>query len=204
MQKLDQHDSDSVAMRHAGLFRRAAINRYIIGDQDPVLLRLVTPKAFLLLWVIVGLLFVGVSIGWLCKVPVLQPGLAIMIHCPKQARQVSSAKLCAAVLSPSKRLTNPKPGDSFSGRLKGSDVILQGTIKSVEPYPSSVTDIRRRYPSMTTSGEVTTPQSISIATVDLSSTEGTPDQYLGSLVNVTLQTGSERVMHLIWQLINRK
>lgn len=190
-------------MRDAGLFRRAAINRYIVGDQEPVLLRLVTPNAFLLLWVIVALLFAGVSIGWLCKVPRLQPGLAIIIHCPKQEKWVSSVKLCAAVLSPPKRQTNPKAGDLFSGRLGGSDIILQGTIRSVEPYPSSVADIRRRYPSMI-SGEVTTPQSISIATVDLSSTEGTPDQYFGSLVNVTLQTGSDRVMHLIRQLIERK
>ncbi|WP_431631573.1 hypothetical protein [Alkalinema pantanalense] len=51
------------------IFREEAVRRYVAGQESTVLPRLVSPRTFAYLWMLLGVLGMSSTIAWLTKIP---------------------------------------------------------------------------------------------------------------------------------------
>lgn len=76
------------------IFRNDAVRRYVESREKSVLPRLVSPRTFIYLWFLLGLLGMSSIVAWFARVPMYASGSAIVV------RWKSKKTLLKILLSP--------------------------------------------------------------------------------------------------------
>ena len=71
--------SESSAVRRS-IFREDAVRRYVTGQKKTVLPRLVSPRTFTYLWVLLSVLGASSAIAWFTRIPVYASGSAVVVR----------------------------------------------------------------------------------------------------------------------------
>src|SRR5688572_16984073 len=120
------------------IFRPAAIERYAGGRDKAVLPRLVSPRTFLALWALLGLLATAGVAAWSARTPVYASGPAVVLE-PRD-NGVAVAVVLPAVYHPLLRAGQPVFLDVSGGSRR-----VRRSIVMVEPQIISPDAARRRF-----------------------------------------------------------
>lgn len=171
------------------IFRQQALEYFTHKREEDILPRLVTPRAFLLLWLVVLLIVIAGFFAWNISLPLTltEPGVLL----PAQATNQGQVLL---FLSPD-QLKQVHRGQHVEIQLGANTGSLQQSITQVVPQILSPEQIRQHY-KLDASAGLLVQQPSAVAIIVLPG--NLPIQrYAGSLVDVQIQVGTQRVLSLI-------
>lgn len=180
-----------MAFSKRSIFRESAIQKYLRRQEQGVLLRVISPPAFLLLWIVVVFLLGAIGLTWLVEIPVSLTGQGIITE---QNNQGGSKIVAALFFSPDQQgqlhrgqMVNLHVGSTANG--------FTGSITSIETQTISPGEARQRFNLQGALVQVVTGPSI-IAFVDIGSASSTRI-YVGSVCAAQVRIGSQRVLSLL-------
>src|SRR4051794_27565116 len=86
-----------MAFSKRSIFRESAIQKYLKRQEQGVLLRVISPPAFLLLWIVLVFFLGAIGLTWLVEIPVSLTGQGIITE---QNDQGGSKIVAALFFSP--------------------------------------------------------------------------------------------------------
>jgi hypothetical protein len=184
------------------IFREDAVRRYLEGREKSILPRLVSPRTFIYLWFLLGLLVMSSIIAWLTKVPVYASGTAVVVH--GKNKKGTPEGIVVAAFFPPQYLSNLRTtqklflnfdarGDVYEGlRLRNHSII------AVEPKIISPDTIQKRFAlNSQTIQQITGPSAIAIAQLEPIPENLSAAAYLGSIGHAKAEVGSQRIISLL-------
>lgn len=171
------------------IFRQQALEHFTHRREEDILPRLVTPRAFLLLWLVLSFIVIAGFFTWNISLPITiaEPGVVLLDHTTNQAQALF-------FISPD-QLGQIHTGQSVQVQIGASPAILQQRIAQVVPQILSPEQIRQQY-QLDASAGLLVQQPSAVAVIVLPGNIPL-QQYAGSLVRVQIQTGTLRVISLI-------
>ena len=174
---------------HRSIFRARALQSHMAGKEETILPKMVRPKVFIFLWILVGLLMAASLLAWLTKVPIYHAGTAVVTTSGKD--EVALLVMVAPNDLPYLQINQPVRVD-----VAGST--LSYPIMSVEPEIMSPSAVQQQFSlPVGTVGIVTQPIAVAIARFEPLPGNLPPSAYTGSTYSITIETGSRRVLSLI-------
>ncbi|HZO75821.1 MAG TPA: hypothetical protein VFB60_26720 [Ktedonobacteraceae bacterium] len=175
------------------IFRAKALEQHAFRWEKTILPRVVAPRFFLFLWILLGLLLSATFFAWLAQVPMYATGTGIVLAQGSTA-SIRGDEAVAAVFLPATPSPKVQAGATVLLSI-GSTIQLRTTVLAVQPAVMSPNDIRQRYLlSNTPLSAITEPSRVVF--VGLGSTMPT-QTYAGSLVSALVQVGTRRVLSLL-------
>lgn len=177
------------------VFRPTALRRYIDDRERAVLPRFVSARAFLVLWLLLGLLAGAAFTAWLARVPVYAAGPAIVVEQPA-VHSAASAGVVFVLLLPPEVHDRLHTGQSVLLNLDGTR--LRRPILAIEPEISSPNAARRRFGlDVDLTGAVNRP--VAVAVVDPAPLpSGLPaSAYAGTLTQAEVEIGTRRALSFV-------
>ena len=178
------------------IFRGNALKHYMQNRERDVLPRLISPMVFGLYWLLLGVFFVAIGIAWWGEVPIYVMGSGLLVTTSKHVLKTEQNDLQALIFVPvisSQTLPQLSPNAPVLLRLASAQ--LDGQIIRIDPGVVSPTEARKRYklaggeallisvPSLVLHARLTTPLP--------------PSFYVGSIVQGSIQSGSQRILSLL-------
>ena len=183
-----------VATSNQSIFRQRAIDKYMQRQEGHVVLRLVSPRMFLSLWLLLLLAVGGGVLVWSIQAPVIVQGKGLVVQA-KAMDKKSTHGIIILLLFPPDQQARLKVGQPVSISIATANITFNSTIQSIETgvmSPAAIsTQINSPLPlAMTISG----PSVVAVAPVEPMSLAQT---YLGSQCQVQVQVGSQSVLSLL-------
>jgi hypothetical protein len=180
----------------SSVFRPEALRRYG-GEYDrAVLPRLVSPRTFLALWALLGLLLAAGGGAWAARVPQYASGTAVIV--PPERGGPDGGALTAVAFLPPEHLARLRPGQTAFLDLEGPGQRAARPIVAVAPEILGPDAARQRFGADVASF-VTRPAAV--ATVDPAPLPGgSAGAYPGSVYQAEVQVGSRRLLALVGRL----
>jgi hypothetical protein len=179
-------------------FRVGAVERFIQSRSRLVLPEFVSPRGFLVLWLLLCLVLVSGALAWSAEVPRFESGVAVVVE-PAQAGAVDSGAgpLLLAFLPPS-ALPHLRAGQSLFLEGRSAAERQVSTILEVAPQVLSPSATRARFgPTLPPAQALTGPSALVVARFE-PPVPGSPSQdYLGSLYPVNVRVGAQRLFWLL-------
>ncbi|WP_096588056.1 hypothetical protein [Calothrix sp. NIES-2098] len=172
------------------IFREDAVRRYLEGREKSILPRLVSPRTFIYLWFMLGLLGMSSIIAWLTKVPVYASGTAVVVRW-KDKKVTPEGIVVAAFFEPQQIANLPKTKKlflNFADRGARTAAII-----AVEPEIVSPDTIQKRFAI----AQITGPSAIAIAQLEPIDKNLPAAAYLGSVGDAQAEVGSQRLISLL-------
>lgn len=183
------------------IFRASAWERYQRRAEKEVLPRLIGPRSWLFLWIMLGLLVASGGLAWISRVPVYTTGPGIVTD--DQSRAGTQA-LVLIFLTPDQlsRVQVGQTVDLLTPGTTGSRV--SGQVEAIAPEILSPAEARRRY-HLDGSATVVITQPSAVVSVRPGSNFPAA-QYQGSLLAARIEVGSQPVLTLlpIFEQLNGK
>lgn len=171
------------------IFRHQALEYFTHRREEDILPRLVTPRAFLLLWLVVLLIVIAGFFAWNISLPLTLADPGVLL--PTQTTNQGQVLL---FLSPD-QLRQVHSGQQVEIQLGAKAGTLQQRITQVFPQILSPEQIRQQY-KLDASAGLLVQQPSAVAIIDLPGNLPAR-QYAGSMVEVQIQVGTQRVLSLI-------
>lgn len=172
------------------IFREDAVRRYLEGREKSILPRLVSPRTFIYLWLLLGLLSVSSLIAWFTKVPMYASGKAIVVRLHNQRIVVATffePQHLSSLRKTKKLFLN------FDARSDRTTAIL-----AVEPEIISPDTIQKQFTlNSHTAQQITRPSAVAIAQLEPISENLSAAAYLGSVGHAKAEVGSQRIISLL-------
>jgi hypothetical protein len=180
-----------MAFSKRSIFRESAIQKYLRRQEQGILLRVISPPAFLLLWIVLVFFLGAIGLTWLVEIPVSLTGQGIIMG---QNQQGESKIVAALFFSPDQQgqLHRGQPVQLNVGSTASG---LTGSIASVETQTISPEEARQRFNLQGALVQVVTGPSI-VAFVDIRSASSTRI-YAGSMCAAQVRIGSQRALSLL-------
>lgn len=176
------------------IFRERAIERYIQRQELNVILRLVSPPMFLLLWFLLLLAVCCSVMVWTIQVPMLVVGKGAVVQQPK-ANTKNVQEIVVLLVLPPEQKANLKIGQPVTISVASTDMKFESTIESIEANTMSPADISARISTQSTlARDITGPSVVAIAQVVPASQAHI---YLGSQCSVQVEIGTQSALSLI-------
>ncbi|MDZ7960294.1 MAG: hypothetical protein RMY34_20830 [Aulosira sp. DedQUE10] len=173
------------------IFREDAVRRYLEGREKSILPRLVSPRSFIYLWFLLGLLVMSSIIAWLTKVPVYASGSAIVVR-------LSNQRIVVAAFFPPQHLANLRKTQKLFLNFEARGNRKSHTIIAVEPEIISPDTIQKRFVlNSQTAQQITGPSAVAIAQLEPISENLSAAAYLGSVGHAKAEVGSQRIISLL-------
>jgi len=177
------------------IFRADAVRRYIEGREKSVLPRFVSPRIFIGLWFLLGLLIICGFVAWFAKVPVYASGPAVVVDWKDRPQYIRDDVLVIAFLPPD-NLSRLRVGQTMF--LNTARERLNISIISVEPDIISPDDAQRRFAlSGGTAEAITRPAAVAVAPLEPTPSSLPISTYRGCVYSVDIEVGSRRVISLL-------
>lgn len=180
------------------IFRVEAVRRYAQHRETAVLPRFVSPRTFLYLWVLTGLLAVSGALAWFAQVPVYTSGPAIVVDARDNKRQdLSDDVLVVAFLPPESR-SRLEVGQRLFLQLSPNGERLRRSIIAVEPEIYSPVAAQRRF-GLAPGAALTVahPAAVALAPLEPLPAGAPASAQLGSIGRVDVEVGSRRIISLL-------
>jgi len=175
--------------RSPSIYRESALKQYIQGRDKDVLPRLVSPPAFLLLWILLGLFLVCGLLSWSLSVPVYATGTGIIFAGNIQGQT------SVVLFFPASQFSVLHAGQSVHLTANATGLNEQQRIFAVEPDLLSPAEASQRY-DLTGALALLVQQPSVAVIVDLNPTLPL-SLYQGTLIQAQLQVGSQRLLNLL-------
>jgi hypothetical protein len=181
--------------RHS-IFRDDAVRRYVAGREKSVLPRLVSPRTFIYLWFLLGLLVISSLVAWFTRVPVYASGSAVVVRW--RSNQGTPEGIVVAAFFPPQHLSSLRTTqklflhfDAMSDRLSRSVIAAQPKVSSPDVaqkqfalHPGAAQGIRQ-------------PVAVVIVQLEPIPTGLPASAYLGSIGRADVEVGSRRAVSLL-------
>ncbi|OUL21113.1 hypothetical protein [Nostoc sp. 106C] len=167
------------------IFRKDAVRRYLEGREKSILPRLVSPRTFIYLWFLLGLLGMSSIIAWFTKVPMYASGKAIIVRSSNQRIVVATffePQHLSSLRKTKKLFLN------FADRGARTAAII-----TVQPEIFSPDTIQKRFAI----AQITRPSAIAIAQLEPIDKNLPASAYLGSVGHAQAEVGSQRLISLL-------
>lgn len=190
-----------MAFSERSIFRESAIKKYLQKQEQGVLLRVISPPAFALLWIVL-LLLLGVSaLAWAIEVPIFANGQGVIVEQTADggttAAGQSGQEVVAALFFSPDQQGSLHQGQSVAINVGPSSSSLTGSVTSIETGVISPDEARQRFNLQGSLVQVVTGPSV-LVLVDIgpvSSAHG----YVGSVCAAQVRIGSQRVLSQVLQ-----
>ena len=181
-------------MPDRSIFRQRAIDNYMQRQEEHVVLRLVSPRMFLSLWLLLLLAVSGGVLVWSIQVPVMVQGKGLVVQSEAKDGKNAQAGTVLLFFSPDQQ-ANVKAGQPVRITITSANITFNSTIQTIEAGVMSPEEISTQFNSrlplvQTLSG----PSVVAIAPVEPMSVIQT---YLGSQCQVQVQIGSRSALSLL-------
>ncbi|HEY5002286.1 MAG TPA: hypothetical protein VII61_03995 [Ktedonobacteraceae bacterium] len=176
------------------IFRKRALDKYMQRKELHVILRLVSPRMFLFLWVLL-LLSVGAgAIVWSIQQPIIVQGKGVVVQ-PKTANGKIGKTIVVLIIIPPDQQANLKVGQPVSINIAAANITFNSTIQTIENgvmSPAAITtQLNLPIPlAQTLSG----PSIVALAPVEPMSLAQT---YLGSQCQAQIQIGTQSALSIL-------
>jgi hypothetical protein len=178
------------------VFRDRALRRYVDDRERAVLPRLVSPRTFLALWLLLGLLAGVGFVAWSTRVPVYAAGPAIVVTRKDEHRSEPGGVVI--VFLPAESLPHLRAGQTVYLDLDGAGARLARPILNVEPEISSPSHARRRFALDAVAAEaVGTPAAVVIVDPTPLPSGLPPTAYEGAVYRGQVQIATRRALSLL-------
>ncbi|HXR66305.1 MAG TPA: hypothetical protein VN729_10295 [Ktedonobacteraceae bacterium] len=176
------------------IFRSRAIDRYMQRQEGHVVLRLVSPRMFFSLWLLLLLAVGGGVLVWSIQEPIMVQGKGLVVQA-KTMDGKNAQGVIVLLLFPPDQQANLKVGQPVSITIATANITFNSSIQSIETgvmSPAEIsTQINSRLPlAMTIAG----PSVVAVAPVEPMSLAQT---YLGSQSQVQVQIGVHSALSLL-------
>jgi hypothetical protein len=179
------------------IFRPEAIRRYTQRGERAVLPRFVSPRAFVFLWMLLGLLAASGFLAWFAQVPMYASGPAVVVEGERLGRG-NQGGLTLALFLPSEDLSRLQVEQPLFVQFTPTGERLEGRIVAVEPEIIGPAAARQRFGlDEGTAQIVVQPAAVAITHLKPIPTHLPAETYLGSVYHVDVQVGSQRVLSLV-------
>ena len=182
-----------MATQDRSIFRSRAIEKHAQRQELQVMLRLVSPPMFKLLWVLIFLtVCAGVLVSFIQE-PIMVEGKGIVVQ-RKAANAKSAPDIVVLLLLPPDKQASLKAGQTVNISLASTNITFTSTIEKVEGVmsPNDIgTAINLSAPLAQT---IAGPSTVATAHVEPMSLAKT---YLGSQCQAQVQIGSESALTLL-------
>ncbi|MBO3462200.1 hypothetical protein G7B40_006075 [Aetokthonos hydrillicola Thurmond2011] len=186
------------------IFRDDAVRRYVESREKSVLPRLVSPRMFIYLWFLLGLLLISSIVAWFSKVPVYASGSAVVVRW-KSKKNTSGNIVVAAFFPPqylpklqtAQKLFLHFDGMSVNGASRGENR-LERSVIFVKPEISSPDVVHKQFALDSGAAQnITQPVAAVVAQLEPISTGLTGSTYLGSVGRADVEVGKARAVSLL-------
>ena len=174
--------------RVLSIYRESALRHYIHGREKDVLPRLVSPPAFLLLWLVLGLLVVCGVLAWSVHVPVYTSGAGIV-------QRDAQGQARAVIFLPVSQLSKLHAGQEVHLTIGSVKLSEPQHIATVESEILSPVMAEQRYGLSGTVALLV--QQPSVAVVVNPGPQWSLSLYEGAVVQAQIQVGSQRLLALL-------
>jgi hypothetical protein len=179
------------------IFRLDAIRHYAQRREESVLPRLVSPRTFLGLWLLLGLLVASGFLAWFARVPMYASGSAVVIDSGESPSSPSGEALIVAFVPP-EHLQRLRVGQILRLHFDERSKRLGTPIIAVEPGVSSPEVARRRFGLGDGAAlAITQPSAIVLARLQPPSSDLPAAVYVGSVYHTQIEVDSRRVISLL-------
>ena len=151
--------SEDIPMKDSNhsIFRADAVQRYARGRQAPVFPHLVSPPAFMCLWVVLALLLAGGLAAWFFKVPIRVSGTATVVN-------ETNGEIVIVAFFPPEQLPRLRAGQKLVLSSSGGPGRLSQTIVAVNPEITSPYAARQQFASLVDAAHrISEPSAVAIA-----------------------------------------
>jgi hypothetical protein len=178
-------------------YRPEAVQRYMEGRERSVLPRFVSPRIFVCLWLLLGLLVASAVLAWFTEIPTYASGQAVIVRRSDLSAPVPDEVVAVAFL-PAEDVAHVRQGQVLFLEIDASGRRLSGEILAVEPEISSPEAVRTRFALDTTTGlAVNRPVAVVIAQLEAAPGDFPATSYVGSTYPVQVGVQSRRVLTLL-------
>ncbi len=177
---------------NSSIFRPDAIRNYVESKEKSVLPRLVSPRSFIFLWVLLSLTVVAGLLLGLAKVPAYSKAVIVVV---KENGRREDGRVQMILWLPPEVLPRLKVGQKVFFRLQQDGDVKSRAISTVEPHISTTAELQKRF---ALGSEVSTnpvgPVAVAWLEAEPVSADLTNDRYVGGFYNARVEMGSERVL----------
>jgi len=178
------------------IFRSEAVRRYADRHEKAVLPRLVRPRVFLFLWLLLGLLLAGGAVAWFARVPDYASGRAVVARLPAEGASGGERIVVVAFL-PAASHARLRVGQPMWVQWDGAAGPVSTSLSAIQPQLSSPEAVRKRFSlGPEEAGAITGP--VAVVTASMAAEAGVPaDARVGSVGHAQVEIGSRRVFSLL-------
>jgi hypothetical protein len=180
------------------IYRTDAVRQYIERSEKAVLPRLMQPRTISALWLLAGLLFIGLIMAWQTKIPRYISGKAMVIRVPDIQAQTMERYMFVVFVDPVVQ-TNLKIGQKIFIYLPTGSI--SSTICRIEAQVMSPDFIRRNFNNGNDESVagliVNHPSLVVYAQMDSMPGNLPPNTYLGSQYKAEIEIGSQQILAML-------
>jgi hypothetical protein len=176
------------------IFRQRAIDKYMQRQELHVILRLVSPRMFKFLWVLLLLAVCAGALVWSFQEPIMVQGKGLVLQ-PKATNGKNVQEIVVLLLFSPDQLGKLKVGQPVSISIATANITFNSTIQTIEPEvmsPAAISALANSQPSLAQT--ISGPSVVATAPVEPMSVAQT---YLGSQCEVQAQIGSQSVLSMV-------
>jgi hypothetical protein len=179
------------------IFRSEALKRYMSRHEKAVFPKLIRPRTFLYLWLIVGLLFIGGLCALFADIPVYASAVAVVVEADKGQEQNSHDVNVVLLLSP-EYLSKVEVNQRVFLRLSRFDGLLSSHISNIEPRIVSAGDARSRFAlSGNAANKVNDASAVAFIPTSVLPRERDAASYVGTSGEAQIEIGSRRLISFL-------
>ena len=179
------------------VFRPEALQQYIASREEAVLPKLISPRAFILLWTLITLLFAGGVLGWLASVPVYAEGLAVAVE-GKDRRQENGDDLLMVIFLPPDKLSQLKMGQRVFFNLNDEATTTSGSIFEVETRIFSPKAAQEYFAlSASAAAKIDGARAVVFTRLDAGASSLPASSSIGASQKAWVEIGSRRVISML-------
>jgi hypothetical protein len=179
------------------IFREQAIKKYIQRQEQSVLLRVISPPAFVFLWILL-LLFLGMGILiWSVQVPITVAGQGVVSEGGTEGETAGQEgqEVVAVLFLPPGQQAGLRVGQLANVSIGTSQISLTGIIEHVATDLISPSEARTRFKLQGEFAQLITGPSVMV-TIRIGPASSA-HIYVGSLCSAQMQVGSQNVLSLL-------
>ena len=173
------------------LLRESAIKKYKQRREQSILLRVISPPAFVYFWIMVLLLLS--LLVWSIQVPTFAVGQGVVIE--QQAADLSRSKVVAVLFLPPDQQSGLRTGQPARVSIGSTSLILNSSIEHVEANLISPSEAHARFDLQGKLAQTITGPSM-VVMISLGPA-ASAHSYVGSWCWAQVQTGSRRVLQFL-------
>ncbi|MGB9181377.1 MAG: hypothetical protein WCB68_19255 [Pyrinomonadaceae bacterium] len=185
-------------MEHkATIFRKEAWQRYMTRNEKAIFPKLVAPRTFIYLWLILTLLSIGGLFALFADIPIYAPALAVVVQETGSQEQDSKEARVALFVAP-EYLSQLNVHQRVFFKMNRGDELVSRQIVAIEPHVLSPSAAQKRF-ALGGNAAAKINESAAVAFVPLEQLPGGTDaaSYLGTTYDARVEIGTQRLVQFL-------